>query len=302
MDDPDSLINDRLIELGIKDHPDLYVPQDIDYSDPIALLTYTLKVATDLKPVLIVIDCLYKLLPKKREAGNDASLMAPLLNLLNIVAEKSGAALVLIHHFKKNEDEIAGSFATRAAIKVLVTLTKPKPPGRHRADEAPEEVDESMRVLSLMKSKLVRQNAWDLRLEGVGKWKILDAQEKRLSTANTIVKANPETGKAKAIAWLKEALSNGAVREQVALYVEGKLLGHSEKNIREARGVLGVKPQWIERKSHLYIPTSPRSPEEVLARLDAFYRGKPSRNEDPEEEGLLGEMGALDDKGEKGLL
>lgn len=172
MDDPDSLINDRLKEMGIKNHPDLYVPQDIDYSEPLVLLKHVMAVSAEIKPALVIIDCLYRLLPKQANSNNDASLMVPLMNILNTVAEKTGAAVILIHHEKKNGDEIAGSFSIRASLKSLIRISKPKPPKPTRNDPFPEPPDESARVMGLDKSKLTASDSWTLHLEGVGKWSV----------------------------------------------------------------------------------------------------------------------------------
>jgi len=187
MDDPDPLINDRLIAMGIKDHPDLYVPQDIDYSDPIKLLRHLLKLTeeVDPKPVLVIVDCLYRLLPQKANANNDAAQMVPLLNLLNTVAEKSGAAVIIIHHLRKAGDEIAGSYAIRAGLKTLFSLTNPQDKTKvgeiHYANEAESPdtaIGPARRNLTLEKSKVTRDGTvWALQFNGPGDWCLMSPSE-----------------------------------------------------------------------------------------------------------------------------
>ncbi len=177
MDDPDSLIAERLTVMGVKDDPYLFVPQSIDHSNPLALLRHTLRVCDDLKPALVVVDCLYRLIPEKQGSNNDAALMVPLLNLLNSLAERTGAAVVVIHHENKGgRGDIAGSFAIRASLKTLIKISRPKPPKGSKEDPEPE-VDDSVRVMRLDKSKMTPEREWLVRNNGAEPWEIVDDAE-----------------------------------------------------------------------------------------------------------------------------
>ena len=270
MDDPDSVIEDRLLVMGLK-RDDIDVPQDISTENPMALLRYIYKLAQDQPYAVIVIDCLYVLLPDRANAQNDAGQMRPLLMLLNTIAQKTGAAVILIHHFKKNEAVIAGSFATSAALKVILTVAKPARSGR--ADQE-EEVDESRRVLTLAKSKLVPQNHWDLKLEGPGKWRLLTRDEARALNAQRIVQANPHTGKARAIAFYEEHLGKGQRVPTAKLNADADALGITKKMREDARSVLKVETTSINGISHTCIPSRVETmkTERSKEMLQAFYR------------------------------
>jgi archaellum biogenesis ATPase FlaH len=243
MDDPDSLISDRLIVMGIKDHPDLFVPQGIDHSNPIALLRHALRTAAEHKPALIVVDCLYRLIPEKQGSNNDAALMVPLLNLLNTLAETTGAAVIVIHHEnKKGGGDIAGSFAIRASLKVLIKLSKPRPARGKDGEE--DEVDESVRVMRLDKSKLTPEREWMVRNNGAEAWDIVDQDDARKDLlADRILEAvrdHPGGIPLKQLALVMGYLDNGSKKtlsNRVATMVKVGVLEAARVKVKGPSGV-----------------------------------------------------------------
>ncbi|MBI2091225.1 MAG: ATP-binding domain-containing protein [Deltaproteobacteria bacterium] len=52
--------------------------------------------------------------------------MRPVMRALNLMAERTGAAVLLVAHDRKNADDVAGSYVIRAACKVILRLLLPR--------------------------------------------------------------------------------------------------------------------------------------------------------------------------------
>lgn len=169
MDDPFNLTLERLQTLGIKEHPDLHlVPPTAFDGDPASFLTKMEKAVKEIKPVLIVIDALYQLVPSGANAGNDQARMGPLMGRLNRLAEASGATNLIICHDSKGGGDVAGSHVVRAAAKAILRLTVPA--GEETsADDGPPT---SRRILRV-ESKVEAASTWALDCGGCGQWDFL---------------------------------------------------------------------------------------------------------------------------------
>jgi hypothetical protein len=164
MDDPPSLIRTRLVtDLGLGECPDLWVAthRDADAERPLPLLAALMSEAMARRPALIVIDALYVLLAGG-EQMNQAGGMKPVLREMDRIAEESGAAVVLISHARKADDEAAGSFVIRASAKVILSLS-------HPPKEAP-----TRRTLRV-ESKYIPETEYALDFRGPGQWDFLGA-------------------------------------------------------------------------------------------------------------------------------
>ncbi len=174
LDDPEGLTSERLHVLGIHAHPDLYVstPKRADLKDPEVFLREIAVAAKKRGAVLIVLDALYLFVPHGRETANDQARMAPVMGLLNWLAETTGAAILLIAHDAKSGLDVAGSHVIRAASKTILRLVLPK-----NADEDPDDGPGTPQRVLKIESKLVQSNSLALELRGVGDWKFMGTQQ-----------------------------------------------------------------------------------------------------------------------------
>lgn len=70
------------------------------------------------------------MLPPGRETLNDPGAMGPVMQALNRLARRPGAAVLLIAHDAKSGKDVAGSFVIRAAATVILRLIRPGREGR----------------------------------------------------------------------------------------------------------------------------------------------------------------------------
>lgn len=167
LDDPEGLTAERLDTLGLRDDPQVYVSTSrrANLTDPIAFLNDVERALANIRPVLVVLDALYLLVPPSRDAANDQARMGPLMTRLNALAEITGAAVLVITHDAKSGLDVAGSYVIRAAAKTILRLLLPQ-----GADEDPDEGPITpLRVLRI-ESKLIAAASWSLELRGVGSW------------------------------------------------------------------------------------------------------------------------------------
>jgi hypothetical protein len=125
--------------------------------------------ALDLRPALVVLDALYLFAPTSREAGNDASAMAPVMAQIDGIAVQSGAAVLLVAHTNKSDSDVAGSYVVRAKAKGILRLGLPN--GEDSAEDGPA----SPRRLLTVESKLTAGTKVALELHGPGDWRYLGA-------------------------------------------------------------------------------------------------------------------------------
>ena len=171
LDDARSTIKERLVALGIKDHPDLCIaPYDeVDLSaGAIGMLAELESKALQRKAKLIVLDSLWHFIPSRTGAANDQGLMRPLMQRLVRLAGQTGAGVLLVAHDRKAGDDVAGSHIIRAASKTILRLTLPRGV-QVDPDELPDTPDRVLRF----ESNLAHSQTWRLRLEGVGAWTFL---------------------------------------------------------------------------------------------------------------------------------
>lgn len=98
------------------------------------------------RPSLVILDSLYQLIPGGRDAGNDSARMGPLMHLIDSLTKEGGAAVVLIAHDSKGEDDVAGSHVIRAKAKQRLHLQK-YPLRQPPRDGEPREKDTGKRLL-----------------------------------------------------------------------------------------------------------------------------------------------------------
>ncbi len=162
MDDPPSLTRTRLVEhLGLGDCPDLWVAthRDVDAEHAERLLAALAEEAVARRPALIVVDALYVLL-QSGDQFHQAGGMKPILRGLDRMAEESAAAVLLISHARKADEEAAGSFVIRASAKVILGLSRT------------HEGDPTRRTLRV-ESKYVPEAEYALEFLGPGQWRFL---------------------------------------------------------------------------------------------------------------------------------
>lgn len=218
LDDPWPLTRLRLEHLDILDDPGLWVTnsEEVDLSNPLAFLADLERAAKLRAAALIVIDALYLLLPPGREAQNDASAMRPLIFALNQMADRTGAAVLLIGHDRKSGGDVAGSHVIRAGAKSILRLTLPKE-GQEDDDEEPGTDRRVLRV----ESKFLSRCNYTLQLAGVAgkegcvEWEFLGkSQEVRKSDTKEAVREFLESGGEGTIDEIAEAIG-GRRREDV---------------------------------------------------------------------------------------
>jgi len=203
LDDPPNLVIERLERMSVRDHGALWLatPDDLDLSDPIGMLAELEAHAIERHARLVIVDALFNLMPTSADAGNDAARMRPVLDALNALAQRTGAAVLLIAHDRKDGGDVAGSYAIRAAAKVILRLLLPKGADAD-ADEGPTTPE---RVLQLNKSKLTVGTAYRLRLEGPGRWELHGTQREHRAREHADERANLRTAVLSALDVLAEA-------------------------------------------------------------------------------------------------
>lgn len=176
LDDPEFLVRERLVALGILDHPHLHIAteNDVDMTDPKAMLTALIALlkTAEPRPTFIFVDALYLFIPSggAGDQGNSAGAMAPVIEAFNQVTRETGSALLLVAHDNKAGSDIAGSYAIRAGCKSIMRILFP-PAIATRVAKGDEEARETPeRLLQLNKLKTGRPASWYLRLDGPGCW------------------------------------------------------------------------------------------------------------------------------------
>jgi AAA domain len=185
LDDPVSMIVERLRALRLHKEDDLWIMTDETFmpGQPVEMLAElkarVLKGDESDRPRLIILDALYLLLPEGQGTINDPGAMGPVMYALNQLAHATGAAVVVITHDAKGRSDVAGSFAIKAAAKVILRLARPFREG----------LESSMRELIIDKNKLGPRNRFRVRLDGVGTWTLLRSpQTQRLRAVKIAIK------------------------------------------------------------------------------------------------------------------
>lgn len=234
LDDPTSLTVERMKARALDAQARLWVAPvlDVDLSDPLATVRAMEKSAAEVGANLVIVDALYLLLPEGREAGNDAARMRPVMRELNLMAERTEAAVLLVAHDKKSGEDVAGSYVIRAACKMILRLLLPKG-AEVDADEGPTT---PLRVLRVQ-GKLAPAAAWSLEVQGDG-WRLHGTQaEARAAATRQAVRAHLEVGQEGTAGGIAKAVGKRLEDVQAALEVgeaEGWAVG--EKGKAKGRG------------------------------------------------------------------
>src|SRR5262249_18536033 len=124
LDDPAAVTGHRLDQLGLRDGPHLYVATPLDCRHLAPEFWEVLEqLIKSLGASLVVVDALYLFLQGGPEVMNQAGGMGPLMQRFNGLAERTGAAILLITHDNKGGGDVAGSFVIRAAAKHILRLS-----------------------------------------------------------------------------------------------------------------------------------------------------------------------------------
>jgi len=185
LDDPTGLVRERLVErLGLSDDGLAVATHlDADTDHPPRLLDALANEAAARRPALIIVDALYVLL-KGREQLQQAGEMVPLMRRLDRIAEESGAAVVLIHHPRKSDEEAAGSFVIRASAKSILTLSRPRD-----QDDGGGDPNTGRRLLHV-EGKFLPEASYALGFGGPGQWRLLgEAGQVRMEDLGAAVEA-----------------------------------------------------------------------------------------------------------------
>jgi hypothetical protein len=185
LDDPVSMIMERLKTLRLHKEDNLWIMTDEKFTpgQPVETLAElkarALKGDESVRPRLIILDALYLLLPEGQGTINDPGAMGPVMYALNQLAHATGAAVVVITHDAKGRNDVAGSFAIKAAAKVILRVARPSREGFQSA----------MRELIIDKNRLGPRYRLRVRLDGVGEWTLLRSlQTQRLRTVKIALK------------------------------------------------------------------------------------------------------------------
>jgi archaellum biogenesis ATPase FlaH len=166
LDDPTSLTLDRLEALGMRHNPELYLVPPLAFDgDAMRFLDRLEAAVARVRPVLVVVDSFYQLVPSGRDAGNDQARMGPLMARLNRLATVS--AVLAVAHDNKAGADVAGSHVIRAAAKCILRLTLPRGAETEDEDGPPAT---PRRILTL-ESKFAAASSWALEIRGVGDWR-----------------------------------------------------------------------------------------------------------------------------------
>jgi len=257
LDDPEGLTVERLDQLGLRNDPRVFISTSrrANLADPIAFLLDAERRLREIRPVLVVIDALYLLVPTSRDAANDQARMGPLMGRLNALAESTGAAILVVTHDSKSGLDVAGSHVIRAAAKTILRLLLPQ-----GSEEDPDEGPTTPRRVLRVESKLAPAASWALELRGVGQWAFLGTQRAaREATVQALVRDFLAAGNEATVEEIAQAVNRRRADVEQAL---AALKETGEAVIKDA------KPGGRGRPRRVY-----RSPSNF--RADPIFRPEP---------------------------
>ena len=167
LDDPPALTRERLVtHLGLGEDDGLFISTHLhaNTDNPMRLLDALREEVLRRQPVMVVLDALYVLL-EGAEQLHLAGGMRPIMRKLDKIAEESGAAMLLVHHARRADQEIAGSFVIRASAKSILRLTRPR--------DKQGEAEETTRRLLRIEGKFLPEAKYALDLVGPGQWRLI---------------------------------------------------------------------------------------------------------------------------------
>ena len=128
LDDAISTTMERLEHKEVRDRGDLWVAPDYDVNldNPYAMLETLKNEAKRLRPVLVLLDALYCLVPGFKGAGIDQAVMGRVMRTIRLIASESGAGVLLVAHDNKSLKGIAGSHTITAGGKSIIRLVLPE--------------------------------------------------------------------------------------------------------------------------------------------------------------------------------
>lgn len=262
LDDPEFMVRDRLVKLGIADHDNLFIktrndaPEVVD-GKPGAAVAFLTELAEEMreeKPAFLLIDALYILIPSEGKSGGDpqnsGGVMKPIMQALDEVANVSPETTVgvVIHHNKANSD-LAGSATIRQMLKWILMLDLPK---KYDKDVRAGRITPD-RILQLDKLKTGVSQEWGLRIvatpEGHVQWEMVDIADLEASDK----KKDKNKRRTDIAGWLTDFLSRGPQRAMNVVQAGwGDGFKYTEKEIERVANDIGVE----KRKSGPH-PTDP---------------------------------------------
>lgn len=267
LDDPEGLTVERLDQVGLRNDPQVFISTSrrSNLADPIAFLRDTERRLQEIRPVLVVIDALYLLVPTSRDAANDQARMAPLMGRLNVLAESTGAAVLVVAHDSKSGLDVAGSHVIRAAAKTILRLLLPQ-----GSEEDPDEGPTTPRRVLRVESKLAPAASWALELRGVGQWVFLGTQRAaREATVQGLVRDYLAAGNAGTVEEIAEAVNRRRIDVEqafAALKETGEAVVEDQKP--SGRG----RPRKVYRAASNFRPNPIFRPEPPDGKSDAKPR------------------------------
>ena len=128
LDDAISTTMERLEHKEVRDRRDLWVAPDYDVNldNPYAMLETLKNEAKRLRPVLVLLDALYCLVPGFKGAGIDQAVMGRVMRTIRLIASESEAGVLLVAHDNKSLKGIAGSHTITAGGKSIIRLVLPE--------------------------------------------------------------------------------------------------------------------------------------------------------------------------------
>jgi hypothetical protein len=267
LDDPEGLTVQRLDQLGLRNDPGVFISTSrrANLADPIAFLRDAERRLREIRPVLVVIDALYLLVPASRDAANDQARMGPLMGRLNALAESTGAAILVVTHDSKSGLDVAGSHVIRAAAKTILRLLLPQ-----GSEEDPDEGPTTPRRVLRVESKLAPAASWALELRGVGQWKFLGTQKAaREVTVQTLVRDYLAAGNEGTVEEIAEAVKRRRADVEQAL---GALKETGEAVVEDQKPDGRGRPRRVYRAASNFRPDPNFRPEPPDGKSDAKPR------------------------------
>jgi replicative DNA helicase len=303
LDDPEGLTVERLERLELRQDSRVLISTSrrAHLTDPAVFLRDAERKLREVRPVLVVLDALYLLVPASRDAANDQARMAPIMHQLNALAECTSAAVLVVTHDSKSGIDVAGSHVIRASAKAILRLLLPQ-----GSEEDPDEGPTTPRRVLRVESKLAPAASWALDLRGVGQWKFLGTQRAaREATVQGLVRDYLVAGNAGTVEEIAQAVNRrradveqaiGALRQTGETVVEDLRPGGRGRPRRVCRVVLNFRPEPADGKlgtkgrAHQQVPT----PMEFPSGQSPPREGQGDRNSTPDDPRRTGEAAEFD--------
>lgn len=236
LDDPENLVRERLTQLGILDHPNLYVgtEKDLDKGDP-NLFPDLAEACLEVKPVLVIVDALYLFTPESKRSDNDqansSGAMSRIMVAFDNICAQTGATIALVAHDNKAGSDVAGSQVVRNMAKWILRMALPK---QYEKDKQGGRTTND-RILELDKLKVSSSKLWGLIIttsesHGGAEFEIVPVSqvEKKQKQRKTVEEMAEERNEL--VKWLRFFLEPGP-RTKNEISDAGKEAGFKQREI-----------------------------------------------------------------------